>query len=114
MSDEDITSITGINIEDLWVEYLSKNNVSYYLITRGGASAIAYYNEEVRNIEVPKVKVQSTVGAGDATSAGILSCGPGFLKTNNDFFSALEKGIRFGSHVCTLNENFIESNFKIR
>lgn len=113
MSDEDILHLTGENDENKWHEFVKNLYVTKYVITRGEKSAIAIYEDKRNELIVPKTSIVSTVGAGDATTAGILSCGVTFLSNHNQFLEAVKKGIQFGSHVCTLSENFISKDFNL-
>ncbi|PLX21456.1 MAG: hypothetical protein C0599_07930 [Salinivirgaceae bacterium] len=113
MSDEDATQIIGEKNINKWHRFISTAGVNKYVITRGKETAIAIFDDEEIIFDVPKIEVVSTVGAGDATTAGILSSGTNFLSSRDEFYKSVKRGIEFGSHVCTLSENFITEDFKI-
>jgi sugar/nucleoside kinase (ribokinase family) len=112
MSDEDALHITGKDQLIFWRQFIELCGVDRYVITCGQNPVIAVFDSIEYTVNVPKIEILSTVGAGDATSAGILVKGPMFLKDKNEFLKAVERGVKFGSHVCTLAENFISTDFK--
>lgn len=113
MSDEDAVHITGKEQVICWHNFMQSCNVSRYVITRGGKPVVALFDNVEHSINVPQIDIVSTVGAGDATTAGILAEGTGFLSDQKEFLKAVERGVECGSHVCTLSENFISADFKV-
>jgi sugar/nucleoside kinase (ribokinase family) len=112
MSDEDANHITGANKPADWHSFMQSAGVKRYVITQGEKFVIAIYDGIESQINVPQVEVVSSVGAGDATNAGIIAKGSMFLDSQKEFLKAVERGVKFGSHVCTLSENFISKGFK--
>jgi sugar/nucleoside kinase (ribokinase family) len=112
MSDEDLTAITGFTKLDDWQAFLAQNGVANYIITQGGNSVLAHFGRDEMHFDVPELpSIVSTVGAGDAFMAGILFALRDEPVTKKSFFDAVPIGIRFGSYVCTTNDNYISNHF---
>ncbi len=111
LSDEDLRQITGSDEIENYKDYLMQFNPQAFIITRGNKETLAFFNGKTEMFEVPKVDVKSSVGAGDSFTAGFASFGSDVLKKESAFFNAVKRGIAFGSHVCTHEENYISSTF---
>lgn len=72
---------------------LLNEKVEVVIVTRGGEGSICTTKDKTFIINTPKVKVQSTVGAGDSFVGGFLS---NIIKTND-----LQQALQFGSAVAT-------------
>ncbi|MFO7862596.1 MAG: PfkB family carbohydrate kinase [Salinivirgaceae bacterium] len=112
MSDEDLTAITGFAKLTDWQTFLEQNGVANYIITRGSNTVLAHFSGKEKHFQVPELSsVVSTVGAGDAFMAGLLFALRDNPVTEKAFFDAVPTGIRFGSYVCTTNDNYISNQF---
>ena len=85
------------------------------MITKGSKGSTAMLGSKIINKNAKQVNVKSTVGAGDAYSAGIIS---GIVKSNkafksltaNDWKIILEEATEISATVCSLNQNYINNN----
>ncbi len=111
LSDEDLRQIIGSDDVENYKEYLVQFKPQAFIITRGDKETLAFFNGQIKTFEVPKVDVKNSVGAGDSFTAGFASAGSDVLKNEDAFFKAVKRGIAFGSHVCTHEENYVSKNF---
>jgi fructokinase len=112
-SDEDFTNIFGQGDADRWISEMRKLNPDAPVIITFGEKGSRLYLKDLK-LEQPArtVRVASTVGAGDAFSAGMIH---GFLQTgksvNNltlsDWKTIMETATGLSAEVCGLNRNFI-------
>lgn len=111
VSDEDLLAITGHSELSEWKKFFDEINVQCYIITRGPKSIVGVEGNNEMFFEVAPVDVVSTVGAGDAFSAGILYA----LKAKHMEISALSEIIpiaeKFAAHVCASHDNYVSSDF---
>jgi fructokinase len=112
-SDEDFANIFGYGEPEYWLDKIREINPrAPVIITLGSRGVVGYINSKRFFIYARKVKVVSTVGAGDAFSAGLIS---GILEkgknidtfNDDDWNSVLVMGISVSAEVCTLNQNYI-------
>ncbi|MCX5807418.1 MAG: 1-phosphofructokinase family hexose kinase [Proteobacteria bacterium] len=91
-------NISGI---DEIIEYAKpyKNVVEYIVVSMGVMGALAISNNIVYHVIPPKIKVGSSIGAGDSLVAGIVFS----LSTGNSFEEALTLGVASGT-AATLNQ----------
>lgn len=116
-SDEDLLNIFGkLSFEDYYSEIKAINPDAVFIITLGKDGAVAFYKEMV--ISIPSIEVQlvSTIGAGDAFTAGMIY----FLKKNkisgnklseiNEYTleKMMDSGNLFAAEVCGSMENYIK------
>lgn len=113
MSAEDLYHITGSNTFNDWHQYLQSCSVNMYIITNGHEPVSTYFHGEQELLNVAPVSLVSTVGAGDAFTAGMLSKGTAIFDHAQLFVEAAKTGIAYGRHVCTLTENYISEDAEI-
>lgn len=116
-SDEDLLNIFGPkNFEEYYAEIKKANPGAIFVITLGPKGVVAFINEIKIQIPAIDVKLVSTVGAGDAFTAGIIF----FLLKNKingsnvfDINSAtlkkmLDTGNQYSAEVCGSIDNYIK------
>lgn len=101
-------------------EKIYKEKIKFYcpnfIFTSGGNGVRLFTPGNVSSFDVRKVNVVSTVGAGDNFNAGVLY---GLLRegitrdtlpqmTPEQWNAAMECGLDFSAHTCTLIENHID------
>ena len=79
-------------------QIIADNGCSAVVVSMGGAGAIFVSEDHAEKIQVPKVDVKSTVGAGDSMVAGIVL----YLSRGKDIFEAVQYGLACGT-AATLN-----------
>lgn len=73
VSDDDLRGLfPGLNVDEALARLRAFNPSALYLLTRGGQGASLFQGEERCHALAPKVAVVDTVGAGDASAAGLL------------------------------------------
>lgn len=115
-SDEDLQNIFGeLSFEDCFSEIKKINADAIFVITLGKEGVIAFYKEMVLSLSAKEVRLVSTIGAGDAFTAGMIY----FLEKNkisrnkllemdkNILEKMLESGNRFAAEVCGSMENYV-------
>ncbi len=115
-SDEDFENIFGVDSVDKMKERVRElNKEAILIITLGEKGSVAYYKKEME-VRVPakKVEVVSTIGAGDAFTAGMISSfieqqlSPKTGKMNESHLKKmLREATRFSSMVCRSMDNYI-------
>ncbi len=112
-SDEDFTNIFGKGTPDVWAEKIKKiNPAAVVVVTMGVKGAVAFADNQSVFCAAQKVKVVSTVGAGDAFSAGLLyklnryQQKPAALPIEI-WSEILQEATRRAASVCALKENYI-------
>ena len=112
-SDEDFTNIFGEGNPDIWFEEIRKlNDDAIVIITLGDKGSVCYTKDFKTEQPAQKVKVVSTVGAGDAFGAGMIY---GFLKTGknlndltgSDWKYILEQATKLSADVCKSELNYV-------
>nr|MBD3623219.1 sugar kinase [Sunxiuqinia sp.] len=76
--------------------FLDRFSITYKVITRGGEQIIAQTSDQIDLIDVPKVQVVDTLGAGDFFHGAFCY----YLLTKNTFAEALDKSAVFASKTC--------------
>ncbi|WP_342114219.1 carbohydrate kinase family protein [Pseudoduganella sp. OTU4001] len=73
VSDDDLRGLfPGVDVEQALQRLRSFNPKAYCLLTRGGQGASLFLGEQRADARAPAVTVVDTVGAGDASAAGLL------------------------------------------
>jgi fructokinase len=73
VSDDDLRGLyPGLALEEALQRLRACNRSAYCLFTRGGHGASLFHGAQVCEARAPKVAVVDTVGAGDASVAGLL------------------------------------------
>jgi fructokinase len=73
VSDDDLRGLfPGLDADDALAHLRTLNPAAYVLLTRGGEGASLFHGDERCDARAPKVDVVDTVGAGDASAAGLL------------------------------------------
>jgi 6-phosphofructokinase 2 len=94
----DIKDLKPENIEVAARDLIQKNNIEIVVVSLGANGAILVTKDEAFTIKPPKVKVKSTVGAGDSMVAGIIFG----LSNNLPLLECLQYGIACGT-ATTMN-----------
>ncbi|WP_395057658.1 1-phosphofructokinase family hexose kinase [Flavobacterium sp.] len=94
----DIKDLKIENVENVAKELIQKNNCEIILVSLGAYGAMLITKDESYTIKPPKVKVKSTVGAGDSMVAGIVFG----LSNNLSLQECLQYGIACGT-ATTMN-----------
>jgi len=118
-SDEDLLNIFGkLTYEEYFSEIKKINPKALFVITLGKEGVVAFYREIVISLPANEVVLVSTIGAGDAFTAGMIY----FLKkykisgnkisemNKNSLRKMLESGNRFAVEVCGSMENYVKDN----
>jgi fructokinase len=115
-SNEDFSNIFDTNNIENQLEHLHKiNPKALIIITRGEKGAIGMLNNLRAGEQAFEINPVSTIGAGDAFSAGIIyylyknDIGTNSLKklTGDNIKIILKTGIDFATKVCLSDENYI-------
>jgi fructokinase len=114
-SDQDFRNILGIEGGQNVFKRLSEFGPKCLFYTKGSLGAELYAAEIQLDVPSIKIKVQSTVGAGDNFSAGIVYGLSKYLNEDssytsfaiNDWKELLEAGTLFASEVCSSVENYL-------
>jgi fructokinase len=114
-SDEDFHNIFELSAPEKMKDALLKiNNSALICITLGAEGSMAYYKGIEAEFAPKRIKPISTIGAGDAFTAGIIN----FISahklagnledlTEKELKEMLKEGSRFSSLVCQSFENYI-------
>jgi fructokinase len=115
-SDEDFATIFGCKTD---LEYLNEirnlNPDAAFIITKGKNGVNAYSGKQQIVMAAEKVEVISTIGAGDAFTAGLvyyIEKLKGHKEKKNlagtaIFQEIISSGLRFSAEVCASKENYI-------
>ena len=115
-SDEDCANLFGNNLPEIYLETLSQINAhALIILTLGAAGAMARFKNMEVKMEAIQVEVVSTIGAGDAFNAGLISAlqtleiNHGNLQDIDihQLKTILKKGIQTAATVCCSIENYI-------
>ena len=115
-SDEDCANLFGNNSPEIYLETLSQINAhALIILTMGADGAMARFKNIEVKMDAIQVEVVSTIGAGDAFNAGLISAfqtleiNPGNLQDINlhQLKTILEEGIQTAATVCCSIENYI-------
>ena len=100
VSDEDLCGLFRTNDADQALRRLrSMNPLATYLYTRGASGASLLVQNEVWHSPTPRIEVVDTVGAGDASMAGLLYSL--YLHGERDWQQHLHYAVASGSAACT-------------
>jgi 6-phosphofructokinase 2 len=94
----DIKDLKPENIEVGARDLIQKNNIEIIVVSLGANGAILITKDETHTLKPPKVKVKSTIGAGDSMVAGIIFG----LSNNLHLIECLQYGIACGT-ATTMN-----------
>ena len=83
--------------DDVCNMLIEKYNLSYLILTAGGASSTIYSKEEKSIILTPKVEVADTVGAGDSFSGAFVYS----ILTGKSLKEAHREAVEIAAFVCT-------------
>jgi fructokinase len=73
VSDDDLRGLfPGVSLDEALRQLRSANPTAYCLLTRGGQGASLFHGDQRADARAPAVAVVDTVGAGDASVAGLL------------------------------------------
>ncbi len=86
------------NLIDVSRKLIQKNNVEIIVVSLGANGAMLITKDETHTLKPPKVKVKSTIGAGDSMVAGIVFG----LSNNLSLQECLQYGIACGT-ATTMN-----------
>ncbi len=118
-SDEDFKNIFGnSNIQYQIAELRKIVNETLIIITLGADGVIANFKGQTIKLPAIKTKVVSTIGAGDAFSAGMICkiqnsniSGKNIFNTDLETIRAiLIKGLKYSANVCATPDNYISVN----
>ena len=74
VSDDDLRGLfPGLDLDEALARLRAFNPAAYCLLTRGAQGASLFHGAERCDAQAPKVAVVDTVGAGDASAAGLLT-----------------------------------------
>ncbi len=112
-SDEDFTNIFGKDTPEDWYRKIRQiNPEAPVIITLGENGSMAFVNGKTIKQKAVKTKVVSTVGAGDAFDAGIISSLSKLNKPlsqirHDEWKTILESASQLASVVCGSTKNYI-------
>ncbi len=114
-SNEDFLNIFGTNDPEMVKKELQKiNPVALLIITLGEKGSVSYFGKMIEKVPAIHTDVVSTVGAGDAYTAGVVSAitelgiSRGLTQlTKENLKKILYEGTLFSSRVCGSMENYI-------
>ena len=99
VSDDDLRGLfPGLDLDQALARLRSFNPAGYCLLTRGGQGASLFQGDQACHALAPKVAVVDTVGAGDASAAGLLHS---FARhSGRSLQSHLHAALAAGSAAC--------------
>jgi fructokinase len=99
VSDEDLAGLfRSDDIEGAFARLRSWNPDAAYLYTRGGAGASLHQGTQIWQAKPPRIEVVDTVGAGDASAAGLMYSL--MQRAEQDWPSHLRFAVAAGSAAC--------------
>lgn len=116
-SDEDLMNLFDIKNGTDGYSFLQKYNVNKLLYTRGSKASQAFINESFYEVMTNKVKVISSIGAGDTFSAGVLYSLAKQDELRNDnlmsynWNNILKLANLFAGKVCSSYDNYLSVGF---
>ena len=73
VSDDDLRGLfPGLDLDDAFAQLRAFNPAALCLLTRGGEGASLFQGDQRVDARAPKIQIVDTVGAGDASVAGLL------------------------------------------
>lgn len=115
-SDEDMRTIFGELTPQKYFEEIKKINPNaVFVLTLGAEGVIGFTNSSEIKMPAEKVKVVSTIGAGDAFNAGMVYYlnKAGFkdvreaILEEGNLREMLRSGLKFSAEVCSTLENYV-------
>ncbi len=114
-SDEDFSNIfEETEIEKMKAELFKINKDALIVITQGKNGSTAFFKNNKKSLIAKKIKVISTIGAGDAYTAGLVNSiiDQGLTNdfrnlTEDNLSKLMGEGSRFSSLVCQTMDNYI-------
>jgi fructokinase len=114
-SDEDFENIFGVVSIDKMKERLRElNSEALLVITMGDKGSVAFHKDLEVSAPAPEIEVVSTIGAGDAFTAGMVNSLVGQKLTGKlhrlnegHLKKMLSEGTRFSTMVCRSMDNYI-------
>ena len=114
-SDEDFGNIFGVvSITEMKNALRKINYGAVLVVTTGAGGSTAFYKDLEVKMEAPKIDVVSTIGAGDAFTAGMVNSLVGQKLTGKlhglnegHLKKMLSEGTRFSTLVCWSMDNYI-------
>lgn len=119
-SDEDFENIFGVFDEEIVINKLRKINKNAIIVfTRGELGAKIIHKEQIFSEKAKKVRLASTVGAGDNFTAGMIYSLSQISRrkrqleifTDSELQNMLHMGIEFSADVCKSVDNYISNEF---
>jgi fructokinase len=83
--------------EELLLQILKMFDLKLIALTKGAKGSLLFTENEQSFMDVPKVEIADTVGAGDSFTAVLVA---GLLQ-NHDLKQIHEKATRVSAYVCT-------------
>jgi len=114
-SDEDLETLSGgLNLREI-----RKHNEGVLMITQGEKETVLYtYKKQHSTFDVPQVKIESTIGAGDSFNAGLIYAmireGIGLQKLINGqipWNRIIDTAHAFAASACSSIENYVSREF---
>ena len=118
-SDEDFTNIFGNDNTLSQISEIRKiNKQALIIITLGADGVIADFNGQIIRLPAFETNIVSTIGAGDAFNAGIISALNQNKSQNNELSkmplssmqNIIRHGLDFSAKVCASLDNYIPMN----
>lgn len=109
-SDEDMRSIAGAETPEAAWQFVKSVGCPGLVYTSKDREVVVFTPDFQKSYPVKLVAVVSTIGAGDAFNAGLLSYihQNGKIEQNIDFWDkAIERALIFAAEVCGSHENYI-------
>ncbi len=118
-SDEDVYNIFGnISFDDVY-NNISKMGCKNLIITQNKYPVLVFTENYKIQIQIPEIKVVSSIGAGDAFNAGLVHQ---ILKNNiykeqipdlnaDKWEDLIKTAINFATEVCKIYQNYISDEF---
>ena len=109
-SDEDMRSIAGAETAEAAWQFVKSTGCPVLVYTSKDKEVVVFTPDFQKSYPVKPVEVVSTIGAGDAFNAGLLSYihQNGKIEQNIEFWDkAIERALIFAAEVCGSHENYI-------
>ena len=116
-SDEDMINVFGTEDPEICFSEIRKaNNGAIFIMTKGAEGASIHYVDTVFSQPAHETSVKSTIGAGDAFSAGLAF----YLSKKNkaedysisELKEMLNTGMAFSAEVCGTMDNYVRPGFR--
>jgi fructokinase len=118
-SDEDFENLFGLTEGEKVFEHISAAGCKYLIYTRNSQGAELFSDEVRAHVPAMKIKVVSTIGAGDSFNAGIIYglvnkglTGSDISMVNQEtWMELIGFGINFAADVCGSYDNYISVQY---